>query len=548
MTSIKVLSSDLINKIAAGEVIERPASVVKELVENSIDAGATQIVVEIGEAGKKLIRVADNGCGLTEAEIKLALQRHSTSKISSYDDLFNIHTLGFRGEALPSIDSVSRMKITPNPAKGLTVEVKDLFYNTPARKKFLKANSTETGHIGEVVAKSSLSNPQIAFKFISDGKTLINTPGTGKLSDAILAIYGCELAKELVEVAFDFPAGKVYGFVSRPTISRIDKNYETFFVNKRYVRNFLLNRALEEAYRTLIPGNRYPAAVLFIEIDPARVDVNVHPAKREVKFVKNQEVMDAVRGSVSKALEARGEGIGSRTERESERLPEFPSFVPDTLPNFHGLGLSNLSFPPSFSELLPTPYPLSPIHQFKLTYIVATDGEELVLIDQHAAHERILYDRLSNQELGDRGEGVESQFLLVPETLEFNVNEAGMLKDNLDYLKKIGFDIEEFGNNSFILRAVPAVASKLSVMQFIQDIAAELGEIGKSVQIEVKQERIRKYLACHSAIKAGDKLDQTEINQLIKDLFATQNPLTCPHGRPTMVRLSEAELAKRFGR
>jgi len=231
---IQVLSEDLINKIAAGEVIERPASVVKELVENSIDAGATRIIIEVQDAGKKLVCVTDDGRGLSEAEIPLALQRHSTSKIGSFDDLFKIQTLGFRGEALPSIASVSRLRIERNPAgAGLTVAVKDLFHNTPARKKFLKANATEAGHIGDVIAKYALACPAIAFKFVADEKTLINTPGTGKLLDGILAIYGAEIARELVAVDGQFPAGKVFGFVSRPTISRLDKNYETFFVNRR---------------------------------------------------------------------------------------------------------------------------------------------------------------------------------------------------------------------------------------------------------------------------------------------------------------------------
>ena len=286
---IKILPEDLINKIAAGEVVERPASVVKELVENSIDAGATQISVEIQAAGKKLMRVSDNGSGMTPEEIGLSLERHSTSKLSTLDDLFKIKTLGFRGEALPSIAGVSKMKIEPNPAgAGLTVTVKELFYNTPARKKFLKADSTETGHIGDVIAKYVLANPQIAFRFTSDGKPLISSSGSGRLADAVLSIYGPALVKDLIALEHDFSHGRVRGFISRPTISRLDKNYETFFVNGRYIKNFLLNRALEESYRTLIPAARYPVAILFVEIDPGQVDVNVHPTKREVKFVNNQ--------------------------------------------------------------------------------------------------------------------------------------------------------------------------------------------------------------------------------------------------------------------
>ncbi|HVN66726.1 MAG TPA: DNA mismatch repair endonuclease MutL, partial [Candidatus Sulfotelmatobacter sp.] len=374
--TIKILSEDLVNKIAAGEVVERPASVVKELVENSIDAGASRIIVEVQEAGKKLVRVADNGSGMTEEEIKTALERHSTSKISSLSDLFNITTLGFRGEALPSIASVSKMKIEPNPAgAGLTAEVKELFYNTPARKKFLKSNATEVGHIGEVIAKYALAYPETAFRLVSDGKPLIDSPGTGKLGDAVLAIYGAELARELIEVDWPFAAGKVYGLVSRPTLSRIDKNYETFFVNRRYIRNFLLNRALEEAFRTLIPGNRYPVGIIFVEIDPRRVDVNVHPTKREVKFVNNQEVMDAVREGVAKALAGfKGDQDNSRTgsEYQDNRISGTTEWKGEMFEPFFSMASQELPGTVQGAELeITAVQPLIPLYQFKLTYIVA---------------------------------------------------------------------------------------------------------------------------------------------------------------------------------
>ena len=534
---IKILPEDLINKIAAGEVVERPASVVKELVENSIDAGATQIVVEVQDAGKKLIRVSDNGSGMTEEEIKIALERHSTSKISSTEDLFNIKTLGFRGEALPSIASVSKLRIEPNPSgAGVTVESKDLFYNVPARKKFLKSDATEVGHIGEFVSKYAMAYPQIAFKLVSDGKALISSSGNGKLIDAILSIYGAELARELIEIDSQFQPGRIFGFASRPTLSRIDKNYETFYVNGRFVRNFLLNRALEEAYRTLIPGNRYPVGVLFIDIDPRQVDVNVHPTKREVKFLKTQEVMNAVTAAVAKGLADFKEYQNIRVsegEDQKIRISEKPEMM-------------DVFFPivsQSIELEVTAVQPLIPIYQFKQTYIIATDGEELMLIDQHAAHERILYDRL-----GHESRVTDRQSLLIPETLELRPSEAIVLKENINYLKDLGFDLEEFGGNSFILRSIPAISSKVPVRQLLIDIVSELQASGKSVELEVKRENIRKLIACHSAVKAGDSLTREEMNQLIKDLYATQNPLTCPHGRPTMVQIGEAELKKRFGR
>ena len=545
--TIKILSEELINKIAAGEVIERPASVVKELVENSLDAGAGRISVDIQDAGKRSITVADNGSGMTPDEIELALQRHSTSKIATADDLFNISTLGFRGEALPSIAGVSRLTMEPNQSgSGLTVEVKTLFHNTPARKKFLKSNATELGHIGDIIAKYALARPSVAFRLSADGKMLINSPGTGNLLDAVLAVYGAELARELVPVDRPFLAGRVSGLVSRPTISRLDKNYETFFVNGRYIKNFLLNRALEEAYRTLIPNGRYPVAILFVEIDPRQVDVNVHPAKREVKFADNSLVMQAVREAVQAALgtgyKKSGEEAGREVGGEMVDIGTAAQLPISDIPS----GILALS-PTSSFELpdiaVTDAQPLTPIYQLMPTYIVATDGQELVLIDQHAAHERILYDQLSRE-----SRVTCRQSLLIPETIELSVGETMALLSNLDNLKGIGFEIAEFGGNSFIVRAVPAVSARVPLKQLLLDIVTELLEIGSSAQLEVKKENIRKLVACHSAIKAGDKLTPQEMSQLIRDLYLTENPLTCPHGRPTMIRITPEELAKRFGR
>ncbi len=565
---IKILPEDLINKIAAGEVVERPASVVKELIENSVDAGANRITIEVQGAGRKLIRVSDNGRGMSKEEAALALQRHSTSKISKLDDLFNIQTLGFRGEALPSIASVSKLEVrsmvkgkeagmdvgsqikleggklikiedTGCPV-GTTVSVKDIFFNTPARKKFLKSPATEMGHIGDIVSKYTMAYPEIAFELISDGKPLLHSSGTGNLKDAVMAIYGVDLLKGLIENEFQFQFGKISGLISQPTFSRIDRSYVTFYVNRRYVRNFLLNRALEEAYRTLIPNNRYPIAILFIKIDPKQVDVNVHPTKREIKFVKTNEVMQAIRDSVAATLSTvQGPRSKVEVQKDAGYWTSDIGLEKDWKPE-----MADVLFPNQDIEFeVSAVQPLIPIYQFKETCIVATDAEDLVLIDQHAAHERILYDQISKQGIENRKQG-----LLIPETLELNPKETSALQDNLEYLKGLGFDIEEFGNNSYILRSVPAVASKIPAKQLLTDIVSELQSLGKSAQLEIKQENIRKLIACHSAIKAGDKLSVQEMNQLIKDLYATQNPLTCPHGRPTMVKLTEEELNKRFGR
>lgn len=545
---IKILSEDLINKIAAGEVVERPASVAKELIENAIDAGATRIKVEVQSAGRKLIRVSDNGCGMSTEEIALALERHTTSKISKLEDLFNIQTLGFRGEALPSIASVSRTKIDPNPSgAGVTVTVKDLFWNTPARKKFLKSPATEMGHIGDIVSKYAMAKPEIAFELISDGKPLLSSPGTGNLKDAVLAVYGVDLIRELVEFSSD-GAIQVSGLVSRPTLTRIDKSYENFYVNGRFVRNFLLNRALEEAYRTLIPNNRYPVGIVFIRIDPKQIDVNVHPTKREIKFVRTQEVMDAVRDAVAGGLAQVSPEYqrisGPEGEYQNISISEEQGWKPEMADVL--FSVSGQASPVRGQELefeVSAVQPLFPVYQLKQTYIVATDGEELALIDQHAAHERILYDRL-----GKNPDAQGRQALLLPETIELSPKESAALQENLAYLAGLGFDLAEFGNNSFILRAVPAVATRAAAKQMLADILAELQSLGRSAQLEIKQESIRKLIACHSAVKAGDALTAQEMNQLIKDLYSTENPLTCPHGRPTMVRISQEELKKRFAR
>lgn len=569
---IQILPEDLINKIAAGEVVERPASVVKELIENSIDAGATRITVDVQSAGRKLIRVSDNGQGMSKKEVKLAIERHSTSKISKLDDLFNIQTLGFRGEALPSIASVSRLEVRSGVKGeeagmeagsrlyveggketksedigcpiGTTVTVKDLFFNTPARKKFLKSPATEMGHIGNIVSKYAMAFPNVAFEFISDGKPLLSSPGSGNLKDAVMAVYGVDLLKQLTETEFNFNHGKVFGLISRPTLSRIDKTYENFYVNGRYVRNFLLNRALEEAYRTLIPNNRYPVAILFIDIDPKQIDVNVHPTKREIKFVKTQEVMDAVTLSVRDSLSKFKEYQNIRaSERDDQRIGISDEQMEK---QSWKLEMADVLFPATRQEIeleVSAVQPLIPVYQYKDTYIICTDGEDLVLIDQHAAHERILYDQL-----GHESRVTSRQSLLMPETIELPSKEIGILQENIEYLKTLGFDLEEFGNNSFILRSVPALATKASPKQLLTDIISELQNLGKSAQLEIKQENIRKLVACHSAIKAGDKLSTQEMNQLIKDLYSTENPLTCPHGRPTMVRLTEEELRKRFAR
>jgi len=534
---IKVLPDELINQIAAGEVVERPASVVKELIENSLDAKAKHIAIEIKGAGKKYIRVTDDGAGMTEEEIKLALTRHSTSKISSVEDLFNIQTLGFRGEALPSIASVSKMTLSPNKSgAGLSAEVKDLFYNTPARLKFLKSDHTENSQIMDLVLRMILSHPGAAFNLTVDEKKIFSSPGNGSLKDAILAVYGLEIARGLMEVKTD----GVSGFISKPNLSRVDRGYESFFVNGRLVKNFLLSRAAEDAYRALIPSNRYPIAILSLAVPPKEVDVNVHPTKREVKFLKTQAVMNSVYEAIKQALGDSFIGVDARIEAR----PSI-SFIEskDELP-FTSIHASIHDYKPvSGVELVVTEVqPLIPIYQHLDTYIIATDGVDLVLIDQHAAHERVLFDKIS-QKAGT----VVSQNLLIAENAEFTPQQSTVLIENLPYLKGLGFEIEEFGKDTFLIRAVPAVL-KSAPKEVLEDILDQIKEGKRTTSAEDRNTAILKLIACHAAVKAGDKLSAEEMNGLIRELYRTQNPLTCPHGRPTMVKWRGEDLDKLFER
>lgn len=515
--------------------MERPASVVKELVENSIDAGALHIAVEIKKAGKELIQVTDDGQGMAEDEIGLALLRHSTSKISSLNDLFNIKTLGFRGEALPSIGSVSKMRIEQNKSgRGVTVKVADLFRNIPARLKFLKSDATEVGHITDLVSRFILSHPEIAFKLMIDGREIFSSPGSGQLPDAALSVYGLEITQALLPVKNE----TVQGLISRPNISRVDRNMESFFVNGRYVKNFLLGRAVEEAYRTLIPSNRYPVAVLFLSVPPAEVDVNVHPTKREVKFLKTQGVTGAVYHAVKQGLSDILE-VGSRDKGVEAGIRENV-----------GTGLVPVQTERTTTRVVPTfkemelviseVQTLIPVHQFQDTYIITTDGVDLILVDQHAAHERILFDRLQSKTEEQR----HVQSLLIPENIEFTPQEVIQLKNNLSFLSDLGFEIEEFGGNSYLVRSVPQILTKISPREVLSDILAELSD----KTIEDNKTAILKLMACHAAVKAGDRLSADEMNNLLRDLYKTANPSTCPHGRPTMVKLTVAELEKMFGR
>jgi len=553
MNKIIQLDETLVSKIAAGEVVERPSSAVKELVENSIDAGSKKISIEVKDGGKRYIKVSDDGYGMTPEDAKLSIERHSTSKIRNAEDLFSIRTLGFRGEALPSIASISKFELTTSDGDGkgtqikveggklksqgsagcpigTSVTVEELFFNTPARLKFQKGKSTELSNIIDVTSKFILSNPQISFKLKSDGKEILSSIGSGNLLEAIASIYGTDMAKAMLEVR----DAKIHGYITQPVITKSDRYGESFFVNGRFVRNALLSRALEESYRTLIPNGKYPIAVIFINIDPAEVDVNVHPTKREVKFTRPDVVMRAITSAASKSLSEVGADTGSNSFTGSGYIPTG-EWKPEPHPALDMLGHPS----PFYGEGNQRG---EVFLQINLTYIISAKGDDLIIIDQHAAHERIMYEKIKNKVISG------TQSLLMPKTLEIEMKEFALISDNLEEISQMGFDLEIFGKNTIMVRGIPAALKIQNIDTAINEILSELSSSFNIKSIEERREVIWKMMACKSAVKAGDKLSYVEMDSLIKELFATSNPTTCPHGRPTLVKISKADMEKMFGR
>lgn len=561
-SKIKILPQDLVNKIAAGEVVERPASVVKELVENAIDAKSTEITIEIKGAGKKLIRISDNGVGMNHEELKLALERHSTSKISSLKDLNNISSLGFRGEALPAIASVSKIEIYSSDGnegavyngedikkqglpKGTTVLVKDLFYNTPARKKFLKRDSVELYHIVDIVSKFILGYSNISFKLVVDENERLASFGNGSLKDAIVSVFGHDISGKLIDVNFKEKDISISGFVSLPDISRSDRNMENFFVNGRFVKNYTLMKAFEITYQDLVPRGRYPFCVLFIEVPPTQVDVNVHPTKKEIKFVDSKKVFECVNkaasGFLSHLLAGKSENVlpGEGSGFSSTKwIPQMADALFSNIGTREDIQIADREFVVTDIE------PLIYLYQLKNSYIVTTDGEDLIVIDQHAAQERIIYDKLKKKEFEANNL---SQGMLIGENIDFSLTEIAILEKNKEILQSMGFDVQEFGKNSFILKSIPMFIKSDYAVDILRDVIQDLKEENVKGVGEYREKAL-KTVACKSAIKAGDKLNVDEVKQLIRDLYKTENPLTCPHGRPTMIRFKIEDFEKMFKR
>jgi DNA mismatch repair protein MutL len=642
---IKVLDPITANQIAAGEVVERPASVVKELVENAVDAGASKIEVEVIAAGVELIRVTDNGCGMQREDAVLAFQRHATSKISSSSDLGEISTLGFRGEALPSIASVSNMETITREANclegtrllisggkidqvqdagcpvGTTFVVRDLFFNTPARRKFLKSDATELGQISDVLNRLAMAYPKISFKLINQGRVLLYTSGNGSLLETVSQVYGRELARDMVPISVEGELA-LGGLLSKPQHTRSTRAQQTFFINGRYIRSKALTEAVAEGYHTLIPSNRYPIVVLNLQLQPNMVDVNVHPTKLEVRFSKEASlgfVADAIRdalrsnlliqGLENKSVPSLAEPTPLSYQPYTKDLPLFtgeetyiqsslkavsilqpftnagqvvPSeetraaICPDTTftkPDANKVVLLqseqqkdakeptmfvDISTPSHVTQAAPAEViyeaqgveaslsklpDLEPLGQIDLTYIVAKGLEGLYIIDQHAAHERLNYEELWSKAASGQ---IESQLLLDPITLELTNQEMELLVENIFQFSDLGLLLEHFGGNTFLLRGHPTDID--NPQELIRDLLELFTQGEKKIEARKLREEIIYMLACKSSITANKRLSTSEMEHLLWRLGQAENPFSCPHGRPTIIAISVAELAKRFQR
>ena len=637
--TIQVLADEVASQIAAGEVIERPASVVKELIENSIDAGATKIVIHIASAGKQLIEIIDDGCGIPADELETAVKRHATSKLRTADDLFHIRTLGFRGEALAAAGSVSRMTITTRTADsetahrivvdggfvtsnkpvgapfGTTITIEDLFYNVPARLKFLKSDTTERNQIETLVSRYALAYPDIRWQLINENKTILQTTGNGNYREILSAIYGLDIAKQFIEVELDEEGLTIFGFISPVGLTRSNRKEMNYFVNGRWVQEQALNSSVQRAYQTLIMVGRFPIIALFISVDPEDVDVNVHPAKAEVRFKNPDRIVGGVHRAVRRGLitqspvpelntptawpsyrqnpppfDPNGQGVptsqplwrstlmngpeqsapaadlntdalqtppGTPIPRSTQTGPVYQPFIPQP-PAAPAQAENEIQPSPELRAAPPAPFTPEPktqnpspffpilrwIGQVGSTYIIAEGPDGLYLIDQHAAHERILYEKMLEAEANGT---IVSQALLEPAVVQLPPWQASALEENLPILKHLGFEIEEFGPNAFRVLAMPAIFEKGSPAAAIAAVVEDIENDSVPMQ-GLTSEKIASFVCKRMAVKAGQTLSTDEQRALIRDLEQCRSPRTCPHGRPTMIHLSIDLLEKQFGR
>jgi len=621
---IRVLSEELASQIAAGEVVERPASVVKELLENALDAGARTITITLEGGGRHLIRVADDGHGIPAAEVELAFARHATSKLATADDLFHIRTLGFRGEALASIASVSRVNVITRAAaetsgvqlrleagvitsrsalgapQGTVVSVENLFFNVPARLKFLKSETAERSHIAALVTRYAIAYPSVRFRLIFDSRTAFQSNGSGDVREVLMSVYGVEIARQLIEIDSEFdqsqlpdpqppeaeeaddlalreprpayapprPSLRVRGFISPPAINRSNRKDITLFVNGRWVQDIRLSTAVLQAYHTLLMVGRYPLAVVMLTLAPEDVDVNVHPTKAEVRFRNADAAFSAVERTVRKALLARapvppmamrqwssGAGEAAPLRPSLQWSPEW-GILGTTADSGPQTAAPSESSPPSASggqsslvggqpQLPASDVPLlRVVGQIGAAYIVAEGPDGLYLIDQHAAHERILYEAFSLQRAATQ---VVSQALLDPVVVALPPASADLLLAQLPVLQQIGFSVEAFGGNQFLVRALPTVLGNIDPNNAVRVLVEDFEEDETPLQAEVEA-RLMARVCKRAAVRAGQTLTMAEMNALVQQLERCQSPRTCPHGRPTMIYLSVEALEKQFGR
>ena len=633
MANIQVLDQITIDKIAAGEVIERPASIVKELVENSIDAGATAVTVEIKEGGISFIRITDNGCGIPREEVALAFLRHSTSKIRTVEDLTTVASLGFRGEALSSIAAIAQVELITKTkdsllgtryvieggvekktedvgAKdGTTFLIHNIFYNTPARRKFLKTAMTEASHVNELMIRLALSHPEVSFEFITNNQSKLHTSGNGKLKDVIYQLFGREIAMNLLEIDEAFAGIKITGYIGKPLISRGNRNYENYYINGRYVKSNIIAKAIEDAYKDFTMQHKYPFTVLHFVMDGNDLDVNVHPTKMELRFSRQQEVYNfvyqAVKNSLSereliprvavpdvkkaetsqtvvktetvvaaslkpcepiKPVKAEEKNLDYFMKKMQERVASYHSQMSQAeVKNIHEVHREkeqtdriretvNYNKPKEekqldlFEEKLLTKEAIVEhkiIGQVFDTYWLVEFNEQLYIIDQHAAHERVLYEKTLH---GMKERDYTSQYLSPPIILNLSMQEENVLKEHIDTFSNIGFEIEAFGESSYAVRAIPDNLFGIAKKELLIEMLDSLVEgIHSSVAPDIIAEKIAS-MSCKAAVKGNSKLSAAEVEVLIGELLKLENPYHCPHGRPTIIAMTKRELEKKFKR
>ena len=622
---IHVLDEKTANKIAAGEVVERPSSVIKELTENALDAGATTVEIEIADGGSSYMRVSDNGSGMSEEDAKKSIIRHGTSKISSIEDIFSITSLGFRGEAVPSIAAVSELVMTTRmndtdlafrmvlsggsvkeeehtgASVGTTMEVRNLFFNTPARKKFMKSERTESSKISDIITKLALTRPDVAFTFINNGRTVLQTGGTGDDLETIAAIYGAAVAKEVFPVTYENENFTIHGFVGKPSLLKSTRAWQTCIVNRRVIHNAVVFKAIENAYHAMLPKSGYPFALLYVETDPATIDVNVHPAKTEIKFADEQQMYRAVYHCIITALMSREkpEQIATPVNLSTRQIekavpakevenrqgsftfstPRDGGFSTEVRKN-NGGSLEHGYVPVQRQDKPYTPEPhvkayaageenpfsavreelsesvkehsvihfdgdedvFIPLGAVADCYIVAKKGEDLYIIDQHAAHERVRYDKFCK-----RTESMPSQQLLTAEFVEADSSDMQLFSEKEEVFRDLGYIYTEAGPTTLRMEAIPADLPTSHIADSLQEICHILHESPQTDKATLRHSSLA-YLSCHGAVKAGDTLNIREMKELLEALFHTETPYVCPHGRPIIVRFTPDELAKLFKR